>query len=364
MSETADTKCRTIMNRNDKIFVAGHRGLVGSAITRRLRRGGYDNLTLKTREELDLLDQRAVAKFFAAEQPRVVFLAAAMVGGIAANNTRRADFIYNNLQIQCNVIQQCHEHGVEKLLVLGSSCIYPKTCPQPIREDYLLTGPLEYTNEPYAIAKIAGLKMAESYALQYDRNFISAMPTNLYGPGDNYDLQNSHVLPALIRKFHLAKLLAEDDWRGAAANLGVEKQTAEKIIHDLGVTPKSVTVWGSGTPRREFLHSDDLADACVFLMEKVEFRDLIDQKNREIRGAHVNIGCGEDISIAELAETVRRIVGFDGNIIFDQSKPDGTPRKLLDVSKMTKLGWQAKTRLEDGIAAVYHELSPSSSLHM
>lgn len=310
------------MDKNAKIYIAGHRGMVGSAILRRLQKDGYSNFVLRRSTELDLRNQQAVADFFNAEKPDYVYLAAAKVGGIHANNTYRAEFIYDNLMIQNNIIHQSHLHGVKKLLFLGSSCIFPKMAPQPLREDYLLTGPLEYTNEPYAIAKIAGIKMCESYRHQYGSNFISVMPTNLYGPNDNYDLQNSHVLPALIRKFHTAKV------KGDA----------------------QVPVWGSGNPKREFLHADDLADACVHLMNTYNEAGL------------VNIGTGEDVSIRELAEIVAKVVGFDGELVFDPSKPDGTPRKLLDVSKLHSLGWKHSIELEDGIRSVYQEVDKSNWL--
>jgi len=290
--------------------------MVGSAIVRRLEQAGYHNIIVRTSQELDLRDQAAVAEFFAQEAPEYVFLAAAKVGGIVANNTYRADFLYDNLMIQSNVISQSHLHDVQKLLFLGSSCIYPKMAPQPIKEEYLLTGLLEHTNEPYSIAKIAGLKMCEAYRAQYGRHYISAMPTNLYGPGDNYDLQNSHVLPALLRKFHEAR---EQD------------------------LPK-VEIWGTGTPYREFLHVDDLADACLHLMRHYE------------DPAIVNIGTGKDLTIRELAELVRDITGYTGNIVFDTSKPDGTPRKQLDVSRMRDMGWQASIGLRDGITGVYNDV--------
>lgn len=304
------------MNKNDKIYIAGHRGMVGSAILRELQAQGYENLILETSSELDLRDNHAVAGFFARERPDYVFLAAAKVGGIVANNTFRADFIYENLMIQNNVIHQSYRHDVRKLMFLGSSCIYPKLAPQPLREEYLLTGELEATNEPYAIAKIAGIKMCDAYRSQYGCNFISVMPTNLYGPNDNYDLNNSHVLPALLRKFIVAK------------NEGRDK----------------VVIWGSGNPLREFLHADDLASACIYLMRNYNEAGL------------VNIGVGEDISIYNLAQLVKEIVGFEGNIVLDTSKPDGTPRKLMDISKLTKIGWQAKIPLRDGIFSVYEEI--------
>jgi GDP-L-fucose synthase len=305
----------TSIARDAPIFVAGHRGMVGSALVRRLRAGGYTRILARTHAELDLLDQRAVFDFLQHEQPAYLFIAAAKVGGIHANNTYRADFIYQNLTIEANLVHGAHAAGVQRLMFLGSSCIYPRDCPQPIREEFLLTGPLEQTNEPYAIAKIAGLKLAENYGRQYGRQYVSAMPTNLYGPNDNYDLANSHVLPALIRKAHEAK------GRGDAR----------------------LVVWGSGTPRREFLHVDDLADACVFLMES------------GYEGPWLNIGVGEDVTIRELAQMVIRAVGFEGEIAFDTSKPDGTPRKLLDVSRLTGAGWRPRIALAEGIARTYAE---------
>ena len=301
------------MKLKDKIYVAGHRGMVGSSIVRKLEKEGYTNIITKTSKELDLRNQQAVADFFATEKPDYVVLAAAKVGGIHANNTFRADFIYENLMIEANVIHQSYVNKVQKLLFLGSSCIYPKFAPQPMREDALLTGVLEQTNEPYAIAKIAGIKLCESYRLQYGCDFISAMPTNLYGPNDNYDLNNSHVLPALIRKFHTAKK---------------EGKT-------------SVEIWGTGTPKREFLHVNDLADACYYLLQNYSGIEL------------VNVGCGEDLSIGELAQLVKEIVGFEGELRFDTTKPDGTPRKLMDVGKLAAIGWKAKIGLKEGISGVY-----------
>jgi GDP-L-fucose synthase len=304
------------MEKNAKIYVAGHRGMVGSAIVRKLETLGYQNIVTRTSKELDLRNQAAVEKFFAEEKPEYVFLAAAKVGGIHANNVYRADFIYENMMIQSNVIHQSFVQKVKKLMFLGSSCIYPKMAPQPLKEEYLLTGVLEPTNEPYAIAKIAGIKMCESYRLQYGCDFISVMPTNLYGPNDNYDLNNSHVLPALLRKFHEAKVAGKSE----------------------------VVVWGSGSPKREFLHADDLAEACLYLMENYSEPEL------------VNIGTGVDLSIKELAEMISRIVGFEGTIVWDSSKPDGTPRKLMDVSKLHRSGWQHKIELEEGIRSVYAEI--------
>ena len=303
------------MKKDDKIYIAGHRGMVGSAIHRKLEEEGFTHFVLKTSQELDLRDQQAVADFFAKEKPTYVFLAAAKVGGIVANNTYRADFLYENLAIQNNVIHQSFLHGVKKLLFLGSSCIYPKLAPQPLKEDYLLTGPLESTNEPYAIAKIAGIKMCDAYRDQYGCNFISVMPTNLYGYNDNYHPENSHVLPALIRRFHEAK----------------ENGTA------------SVTIWGSGKPLREFLFADDLADACYFLMEEYNEPHLI------------NIGTGHDLTIKELAELIKEIVGFQGDLFFDTTKPDGTPRKLMDVSKLHSLGWKHQIELREGIKLAYED---------
>ncbi|MCB0793243.1 MAG: GDP-L-fucose synthase [Flavobacteriales bacterium] len=307
------------MNKTDKIYVAGHRGMVGSSIVRKLEREGFTNIVTRTSKELDLREQQAVRDFFAQEKPDLVVLAAAKVGGIHANNTYRAQFLYENLMIQNNVIHSSHEQGVKKLLFLGSSCIYPKMAPQPLKEESLLTGPLEQTNEPYAIAKIAGIKMAESYRRQYGSNFISAMPTNLYGPNDNYDLNNSHVLPALIRKFHTAKVKGE----------------------------ASVEVWGTGSPRREFLHVDDLADACFFLLKNY---------NEEL---FVNIGTGEDLTIKELAEMIKDVVGFEGELKWNTDKPDGTPRKLMDVSRLHAMGWKHRIDLREGITSVYADFAKS-----
>lgn len=301
------------MRKEAKIYVAGHRGLVGSAIVRKLEQEGYSNLLLKTRDELNLLSQQAVNKFFEKEKPDYVFLAAAKVGGILANKSKKADFIYENLQIQNNIIGSACQSNVKKLLFLGSSCIYPKMCPQPIKEEYLMTGPLEETNDAYAIAKIAGIKMCQSFNEQYGTKFISVMPTNLYGPGDNFDLESSHVLPAMIRKFHEAKASGTKD----------------------------VVLWGTGSPKREFLHVDDLADAVVFLMNNYSASEI------------VNIGTGEDLSIKELAETIRAIIGFEGDIIWDTERPDGTPRKWLDVSRLHELGWKYSIRLESGIRDTY-----------
>jgi len=342
------------MEQRSKIYVAGHGGLVGSAIVKRLQQGGYANLATRSHAELDLTNQAAVASFFTSEKPEYVFLAAAKVGGIVANNTYRAAFIYENLAIQNNIIHQSYLHGVKKLLFLGSTCIYPRDCPQPMKEEYLLTSPLEYTNEPYAVAKIAGIKMCESYNLQYGTNFISVMPTNLYGPGDNFDLEKSHVLPALVRKMHLAKLLEAGEMSAVLADLGVATGgEAEKVLQRFGVSAESVQIWGTGRPRREFLWSEDMADACVFLMEQRDFADTYPPGSQEIRNTHINIGTGQDISIAELAELVRRIVGFGGRLVFDETKPDGTLRKLTDVAKLHALGWRHKVELEQGIATAY-----------
>ncbi|MFT3857432.1 MAG: GDP-L-fucose synthase [Aquabacterium sp.] len=303
------------MDKNAKIFVAGHRGMVGSAIVRRLQSAGYTQVITRSRSELDLLDQKAVQAFLQAEKPDYIYIAAAKVGGIQANNVYRADFIYQNLMIEANLIHGAHLAGVQRLMFLGSSCIYPKMAPQPMKEDALLTGLLEPTNEPYAIAKIAGIKMCDAYNAQYQRQYISVMPTNLYGPNDNYDLNNSHVLPALIRKAHEARQRGD----------------------------KALVVWGTGTPMREFLYADDLADACVYLMEQ------------GYDGPLVNIGTGTDVTIRELAETVLKVVGFEGDLTFDTTKPDGTPRKLMDVSRLAGLGWHAHTSLEDGIRLAYQD---------
>jgi GDP-L-fucose synthase len=346
-----------------KIYVAGHRGLVGSALCKVLHEKGYTNLVYRTHAELDLTNQKAVQAFFEQEKPEYVFLAAARVGGIVANNTYRGAFIYENMMIQNNVIHQSYLHGVKKLLFLGSTCIYPKECPQPMKEEYLLTAPLEYTNEPYAIAKIAGIKMCESYNLQYGTNFISVMPTNLYGPNDNFDLETSHVLPALLRKMILGNFLHQNDFDAIRKDFqkrpieGVnEKATKESIIeilnkHGVRKTADSVEVeiWGSGTPMREFLYSEDMADACVHIMERVDFKDTYDNSQKEVRNTHINIGTGQEISIKELAETIKDIVGFEGKLYFNSSKPDGTMRKLTEVRKLEMLGGQKKSDLEEGI---------------
>jgi len=399
------------MNLDSKIYVAGHNGLVGSAIVNNLNEKGYSNLITRTHAELDLTDQHAVAAFFKQEKPEYVFLAAAKVGGIVANNTYRADFIYENMMIQNNVIHQSYQNKVKKLLFLGSTCIYPKDAPQPMPEECLLTGPLEYTNEPYAIAKIAGIKMCESYNLQYGTNFISVMPTNLYGPHDNFDLEKSHVLPALIRKIHLGKALENNDWQTIRHDLsklpieGVDGSVSEqeilKILAKYGLRLMTdgsqanvqVEIWGTGKPRREFLWSEDMADACVFIMENLDFKDITElpltnndsypashesrltnheprnthtsrhsvldtesilSDNTELRNTHINIGVGQDISIKELADTIKQIIGFNGELYFNIEKPDGTMIKLTDPSKLHQLGWKHKVVLENGIKNIYN----------
>ncbi len=392
------------MNKNSKIYVAGHLGLVGSSILKNLKSKGYTNIVYKSHAELELTNQQAVAQFFEEQKPEYVILAAAKVGGIVANNTYRADFIYDNLQVQNNVIHQSYIHGVKKLLFLGSTCIYPKNSPQPMKEEYLLTSELEYTNEPYAIAKIAGIKMCESYNIQYGTNFISVMPTNLYGANDNFDLEKSHVLPALIRKIHLGKCLEENNWEAirvdlnknpikSVKRLALSAKDEEKII--LGNSTKeeilealdnygikllntksstlntSIEIWGSGLPRREFMHSEDMADACVYLMEKINFKDVVDSyisnsctsgcepitnnqyTNIPITNTHINIGTGKDISIKELAELIKNIIGFRGEFYFNMSKPDGTMIKRTNPSKLHSLGWEYKVELENGIKMLY-----------
>ena len=342
------------MDKNSKIYVAGHRGLVGSAIVRNLKSKSYENIITRTHSELNLMDQKAVYEFFEKEKPEYVVLAAAKVGGIVANSTYRADFIYENLQIQNNVIHQSYLHKVKKLLFLGSTCIYPKDAPQPMSEEVLLTSPLEYTNEPYAIAKIAGMKMCESYNLQYGTNFISVMPTNLYGPNDNFDLETSHVLPALIRKIHLAKLLSEEKFDEVVKDLKARDiNEAMAYLDKFGISKDIVEIWGTGEPKREFLHSEDMADACVFLLENRDFKDTYDKNSKEIRNTHINIGTGKDISINELANLVKNIIGFKGELYFNNSKPDGTMLKLTDPSKLHSLGWKHKVELEDGIKTLY-----------
>ncbi|TNE53555.1 MAG: GDP-L-fucose synthase [Bacteroidetes bacterium] len=342
------------MKKDAKIYIAGHRGLVGSAILKNLQAKGYTNIVYRTHAEVNLCDPTAVEAFFAQEKPEYVFLAAAKVGGIVANNTYRAEFIYDNLMIQNNVVHQSYVHGVKKLLFLGSTCIYPKNAPQPLKETYLLTDELEYTNEPYAIAKIAGIKLCESYNLQYGTNFISVMPTNLYGPNDNFDLEKSHVLPALIRKIHLAKLLKEGKNDEVLDDLKMTSmEEATEFLKRFNVSSSSVEIWGSGKPKREFLWSEDMADACVFIMEQRDFKDTYDSSNPEIRNTHINIGTGVDISIGELAEMIKETVGYDGDLVFNTSKPDGTMRKLTDVSKLNSLGWKHKIELQEGVRKMY-----------
>ncbi|KAB7892653.1 GDP-L-fucose synthase family protein [Poseidonibacter ostreae] len=342
------------MNKNSKIYIAGHRGLVGSAIVKNLTTKGYTNLVYRTHKELDLLSQVDVENFFKTEQPEYVILAAAKVGGIVANNTYRADFIYENLQIQNNVIHNAYKYEVKKLLFLGSTCIYPKMAQQPMPEDCLLTSPLEYTNEPYAISKIAGIKMCESYNLQYGTNFISVMPTNLYGPNDNFDLEKSHVLPALIRKIHCAKLLNEKKYDEVIKDLNVNSiEVAKTYLESFGVNENSVEIWGSGKPRREFLYSEDMADACVFLLENRDFKDTYEKDSKEVINTHINIGTGVDISIKELALLIQEVVGFKGVFTFNDTKPDGTMVKLTDPSKLHGLGWKHKVELKDGVRAMY-----------
>lgn len=350
------------MDKQAKIYVAGHRGLVGSAIWNNLSAKGYTNLVGRSHAELDLLDGCAVRRFFDEERPQYVILAAAHVGGIMANNTYRADFIYENLQIQQNVIGEAFRHGVEKLLALGSTCIYPRDCPQPIKEEYLLTGELEYTNEPYALSKIVGLKMCESFNLQYGTNYIAVMPTNLYGPNDNFHLENSHVMPAMIRKVFLAHCLRNGDWDAVRADMnlrpveGVDgRATAEEIRQTLaryGIAAEAVTLWGTGTPLREFLWSEEMADASVFVMENVDFADLKGTA-KEVRNCHINIGTGEEITIGDLARLIVSTVGYQGALRFDASKPDGTPRKLCDVSKLHRLGWHHRIDIEEGVRKLF-----------
>ena len=350
------------MDKNAKIYVAGHRGLVGSAIWNNLKAKGYTNLVGRTHRELDLLDGAAVKAFFDAEQPEYVILAAAKVGGIMANNVYRADFIADNLQIQQHVIGESFRHGVKKLLFLGSTCIYPRDAAQPMKEEALLTGPLEYTNEPYAIAKIAGLKMCESYNLQYGTNYIAVMPTNLYGPNDNFDLEKSHVLPAMIRKIHLGHCLLQGDWTALRKDLdrlpveGVSGQSDQRDILDklakYGIHDSFVELWGTGKPLREFLWSEEMADASVFIMEKVDFADL-KGANPEVRNCHINIGTGKEISIGEAAQLIAQRVGYKGEIRFNADKPDGTMRKLTDVSKLNALGWRHQIEIQEGIDKMY-----------
>jgi GDP-L-fucose synthase len=364
------------MDKNSKIYVAGHNGMVGSAITRHLKANGFTNLVFTPYPPYDLTDQKVVGDFFNAEKPDYVFLAAARVGGIVANFRYRAQFIYENLMIQNNIIHQGYMNGVKKLLFLGSSCIYPKNAPQPIREGYMLTDILEYTNEPYAIAKITGIKLCESYNIQYGTNYVSVMPTNLYGPNDNYNLETSHVLPAMIRKMHLGKCLIENNTEAIRKDLdkypieGVDGHADESaitaILAKYGITGSTnrdlvtISLWGTGTPYREFLHVDDVADACVFVMNNVEFRDVA-PGDGEIRNTHINIGTGKDLTIKELADLIKKVTGFEGHLHWDDTKPDGTFRKLLDVSKINSLGWKEKTGLESGIDSVYRQYLDSQS---
>ena len=353
-----------MLNKNAKIYVAGHRGLVGSAIWKNLQDKGYTNLIGKTHKELDLLDAVSVRKFFDEEQPEYVFLAAAFVGGIMANSIYRADFIYKNLQIQQNVIGESFRHNVKKLLFLGSICIYPRDAEQPMKEEVLLTSPLEYTNEPYAIAKIAGLKMCESFNLQYGTNYIAVMPTNLYGPNDNFDLERSHVLPAMIRKIHLAHCLKQGDWDAICKDLnqrpveGIDGNSSKEdiltILAKYGISNSEVKLWGTGTPLREFLWSEEMADASVFVMEHVDFKDTYKQGDKDIRNCHINIGTGKEISIRELAELIVSTVGYQGQLTFDSTKPDGTMRKLTDPSKLHALGWHHKVEIEEGVQRMYN----------
>lgn len=355
------------MDKDSKIYIAGHRGLVGSAILKGLKAKGYSNFITKTHSDLDLTDQNAVAAFFAEEKPDYVFLAAAKVGGIMANNVYRGQFIYENLMIQNNVIHQAYLNGVKKLLFLGSTCIYPREAPQPMPEDSLLTSPLEYTNEPYAIAKITGIKMCESYNIQYGTNYISVMPTNLYGPNDNFDLEKSHVLPALIRKIFLGKCLDEDNWELIRKDLekrpveSVDGKTSTQeilsILEKYGIKKidgkYAVEIWGTGKPMREFLWSEDMADACIFVMENTDFDDLKPKDSKEIRNSHINIGTGKEISIGDLAKLIKEKVGFNGELFFNTEKPDGTMRKLTDPSKLHSLGWKHAIEIEEGIEQMF-----------
>ena len=365
-----------MLDKNTKIYVAGHHGLVGSAIWNNLKSRGYNNLVGKSHSELDLLDPIAVKQFFDEEQPEAVVLAAAHVGGIMANLQYRADFIYQNLQIQQNVIGESWKHGVKKLLFLGSTCIYPREAPQPMPEDCLLTSPLEYTNEPYAIAKIAGLKMCESFNLQYGTNYIAVMPTNLYGPNDNFHLENSHVLPAMIRKIYLAKCLYENDWEAVRKDIGLRPVSVMRdgqkfvvnalsdendiidVLAHYGITKEAVTLWGTGSPMREFLWSEEMADASVHVLLNVDFKDTYtDVRNadniNEIRNCHINVGTGKEISIREVAEKIMAEIGFKGELRWDRSKPAGTLKKLTDVSKLHRLGWHHKIEIEEGIHRLY-----------
>lgn len=363
-------RSEAVMQKENKIFIAGHGGLVGSALFRKLSAFGYRNLLVRTRKELDLLDQKSVFSFLEHEKPDYVIIAAAKVGGIVANNTYRAEFIFENLQIEVNLIHGSYLAGVRNLLFLGSSCIYPKHAPQPMQEECLLTGELEYTNEPYAIAKIAGIKLCESYNLQYGTNYLSVMPTNLYGPNDNFDFETSHVLPALLRKFHLGKCLMEGNSDAVRHDLnknsvdGVDGSVSWKMILDVlekyGISHvpgnmARVSLWGTGSPRREFLYSDDLADACVYIMKNLRFQDMLKSGTVQIRNTHINIGTGEDIAVRDLAILIQSIIGFKGELFFDHSKPDGTFRKLLNVNKLESQGWKFKVSLRDGISRMYRE---------
>ena len=354
--------------KDAKIYVAGHRGLVGSAIVKNLQAKGYANIVTRTHKELDLIDSVAVRDFFEQEKPDYVFLAAAKVGGIEANNTYRAEFLYDNLMIQNNVVHQSYLHGVRKLMFLGSTCIYPKKCPQPMKEQYLLTDTLEYTNEPYAIAKIAGIKLCESYNLQYGTNFISVMPTNLYGPNDNFHFKNSHVLPALLRKIHLGSMLEQGKWEAIKDDLQKRPdnetesfstpEAMTKKLEEIGINKDPdgnvrIEIWGSGSPRREFLWSEDMADACVYIMERVNFADTYSSEDNEIRNTHINIGTGVDISILELANLIKERLGFQGSFKTNPDKPDGTMKKLTDVTKLHGLGWRHNVELKDGIDRMY-----------
>ncbi|MBR1621316.1 MAG: GDP-L-fucose synthase [Prevotella sp.] len=380
------------LGKESKIYVAGHRGLVGSAIWNNLKKRGYNNLIGRTHSELDLTDQLAVRRFFDEERPDAVVLAAAFVGGIMANSLYRADFIMQNMKMQCNVISEAYAHNVKKLLFLGSTCIYPKNAPQPMKEDCLLTSPLEYTNEEYAIAKIAGLKMCESYNLQYGTNYIAVMPTNLYGPNDNFHLENSHVMPAMIRKIYLSKLLNDGDWKSVRTDLNkrpvegingqAEEQDIIKVLAKYGIESNKVTLWGTGKPLREFLWSEDMADASVHVLLNVDFSDIIgiekyssvfygtktdgsvDRNSSEgrggaipslgeIRNCHINVGTGKELTIRELSELIVKAVGFSGEVLFDASKPDGTPRKLIDVAKLHSLGWKHSIEIEEGVQKLF-----------
>ena len=351
------------LSKDSKIYIAGHHGLVGSAIWNNLMERGYTRLIGRSHKELDLTDQQAVARFFDEERPDAVVLAAAFVGGIMANSLYRADFIMQNMKMQCNVIENAYKHGVKKLLFLGSTCIYPKNAPQPMKEDCLLTSPLEYTNEPYAIAKIAGLKMCESFNLQYGTNYIAVMPTNLYGPNDNFDLERSHVLPAMIRKIHLAHCLKEGNWEAVRKDMNLRpvegingdspKEEILAILSKYGISETEVTLWGTGTPLREFLWSEEMADASVFVMEHVDFKDTYKEGSKDIRNCHINIGTGKEITIRQLAEQIVETVGYQGKLTFDSSKPDGTMRKLTDPSKLHALGWHHKIEIEEGVRKMY-----------